>query len=200
MVDLGVKEGPNLLLDEASLSFAFDTTDRRGDGILSNADDYWYPYYAALFPPGADFYDSWNYTSLDEAYDQFKNITGLLGTNPTTILTDYACLEPTQRNIGTIVLAVILANLVFLQALWKVLNGIAGLIVLKKDPNAMICVGCQQAGYEALPRRGLARTTSHATDAESTKGLVSMTAYEMEPYEDAYDPVAGRQRNTQYNL
>lgn len=97
LTDLGqTTASPNILLNETTLSlytqdFAY---------ILSKPENAW---------PGPGI----------GSYEDFKNKTGNLGTSPSVISTKYLCQVPRQKSTGSIIVSVVIANLVFLQALWR---------------------------------------------------------------------------------
>lgn len=78
--------------------------------------------------------------------------------------------------------AILIADLVFLQAAWKVLVWSTDGVVKRQDPAAMFCEGCMKQSYntvslQALPPNALSvgsRQSLASSRAESTQGLLSM--------------------------
>ncbi|TKA27959.1 hypothetical protein B0A50_04025 [Salinomyces thailandicus] len=68
--------------------------------------------------------------------------TGSLGTTPSTFSTRYLCTIPERKPAGTIFVAVLVADLVMLQALWWLGTAVLGVFALRRRPGAMECVGC----------------------------------------------------------
>ncbi|KAK8096081.1 hypothetical protein PG999_014103 [Apiospora kogelbergensis] len=80
---------------------------------------------------------------LNETWDAFKPNLGPLGTHNATIYKQYTCSILRKKSWGKIVLLVLVADLVFLQAAWKLLNLAAGVLVERQAPaTAMVCAGC----------------------------------------------------------
>ncbi|KAH8892852.1 hypothetical protein GQ53DRAFT_840656 [Thozetella sp. PMI_491] len=63
-------------------------------------------------------------------------------TEPSTIYTQYQCQVPRMKPMGTLIMSVFLADLVFLQALWKLLQWVTVYHLQRKDPDAMNCARC----------------------------------------------------------
>ncbi len=62
--------------------------------------------------------------------------------NESTIYAQYQCQVPRLKSKATLVMAVALADLVFLRALWFVFNLITAAWLRQSDPHAMFCDGC----------------------------------------------------------
>lgn len=86
---------------------------------------------------------------MNQSYAAYKSQTGPLGTTNAQIFSQYACSVPVRKDGGTLFLAILIADLVFLQALWTVLKLVADTLVAKQDAMAMTCVG-HGAGYGAI--------------------------------------------------
>jgi hypothetical protein len=86
------------------------------------------------------------YIYINESYDAFRSLTGPLGTKNATILTQYLCSVPKKKSTGTMLLAILIADLVFLQAAWKLYSCIAHGIVFRRDPTATGFKGCMSKG------------------------------------------------------
>ena len=82
---------------------------------------------------------------LTEAYATAGATTGPLGTTPSVLSTTYICETPQLKSGGNLVVSVLLADLVFLQALWKLFTLAVGGFALRKRPRAGYCEGCLAA-------------------------------------------------------
>lgn len=83
---------------------------------------------------------------LNETWEDFQPDRGDLGTSDATVYKKYACSVARRKSWGKIFVLVLVADLVFLQASWKVLNLVAGLLVERQAPTtAMACKGCLEA-------------------------------------------------------
>jgi hypothetical protein len=59
----------------------------------------------------------------------------------TTIATEYLCQIPKLKPTGSLLVSVIVADLVFLQVLWLILNWTVTLFFQRKNPEAKRCPG-----------------------------------------------------------
>jgi hypothetical protein len=75
-------------------------------------------------------------------YETLKATTGPLGITPSVISTNYICQIPQLKSGGNLFLAVLVADLVFLQALWKIFTLATDWLWLQKRPSANQCLGC----------------------------------------------------------
>ncbi len=55
-------------------------------------------------------------------YDDFTSWVGNLSTSPSVIRTKYLCQVPTKKSPGSIIISILVADIVFMQALWKLFN------------------------------------------------------------------------------
>lgn len=78
----------------------------------------------------------------NQTYEQLKDTTGPLKITPAVIYTQYICQVPHQKAAGTLFINVLIANLVFLQASWTLLNTLTTAWLARTDPTAMVCSGC----------------------------------------------------------
>lgn len=80
------------------------------------------------------------------AKDAFStlNSTGPLGINPSVLAATYLCEVPRQKPMGTLIVSVLVADLVFLQALWITLKLVVEGYMKRKDMQANLCEGCLQ--------------------------------------------------------
>ncbi|KAF7512916.1 hypothetical protein GJ744_012019 [Endocarpon pusillum] len=75
-------------------------------------------------------------------YDTLKAKTGPLGVAPSVISTNYICQIPRLKSGGNLFLTVLVADLVFLQALWKIFTLATDWLWLRKTASANQCQGC----------------------------------------------------------
>ncbi|KAK8127035.1 uncharacterized protein PG998_002794 [Apiospora kogelbergensis] len=147
VVDLGSPDVPNMLLKEEDLRYFLSgkesNINRQPGGVLSRYSR-WHKDFAfltSLQPPPTN--TSKELVPLNETWDAFKSDLGPLGTDSATIYKQYTCSILRKKSWGKIVLLVLVADLVFLQAAWKLLNLAAGFLVEQQAPaTAMVCAGC----------------------------------------------------------
>lgn len=121
LTDLGqVDAGPNVLVDAKLLQKY--TTDFPAWYNASN------PMWVGI-PATAD-------------YEALKKTTGPLVVNPSTLAITYLCQIPKRKPAGDLITSVLVADLVFLQALWLVFTFVLGYLVQREDAAAGYCVGC----------------------------------------------------------
>ena len=144
-MDLGNRQAPNLLLEEDDLRYAIlppDDPNRQSGGFLNGSDtDGQYARYCRIPAPGspAPQRDK-DLVLLNETYDRFADEMGPLECNDATIVMQYLCSVPQSKSPGVMLLAIVLANLVFLQAAWKILNWVAeGML---SETQVATCRGC----------------------------------------------------------
>lgn len=77
-----------------------------------------------------------------EEYSTLKTATGQLGTTPSVISTEYLCQVPQRKAAGTLFISVLVADLVLLQALWRLFKLGTEYIFLRKIPKVQYCEGC----------------------------------------------------------
>ncbi|ETS75589.1 hypothetical protein PFICI_12533 [Pestalotiopsis fici W106-1] len=106
-----------------------------------------------------DFQPNHSYGTLswDYAKSSFDNLTshGMsreLGVRPSTFYVQYICQVPELKSTGSLIVAIILADLVFLTTAWSALKLITTWRLERKDKAAMYCAGCVRSfarnGYE----------------------------------------------------
>ncbi|KAF6795364.1 hypothetical protein CMUS01_15939 [Colletotrichum musicola] len=161
-LDLGNCESPNLLLDEGGLRYAMldpKNANRFPGGLMNNftlptdRDNHRF----TRLPRPDETPGMHSTVLLDESYDTIQPLMGPLSCDKATIAAQYLCSVPKQKSVGMMLLAVILAGLVFLQAAWKLLQWIATYVVAK-TPRANTCQGCLQAqghGFEEVGLEGI---------------------------------------------
>ncbi|KAF9878819.1 hypothetical protein CkaCkLH20_03719 [Colletotrichum karsti] len=140
-LDLGNCDAPNLLLDNEGLKYAVLAPDDnfRDEGALLNNTSTFEAKdggrYSNIPSPGDDF----KFTRLYDAYKTFPSQMGELSCRNATIVAQYLCSVPQPKSPGVMILAIIIADLVFLQAAWKLMQWISGRML--NQPDAMICEG-----------------------------------------------------------
>ncbi|KAK1841288.1 hypothetical protein CCHR01_16085 [Colletotrichum chrysophilum] len=147
-LDLGNCELPNLLLDEDGLRYAImdpQNTNRFPGALLNNFTE---PVqldngrFTKLPKPNEAGIDT--NVPLNESYGTIQPLMGPLSCNKATIAAQYLCSVPKQKSVGVMLLAIILADLVFLQAAWKLLQWFADSRMANK-PQMKFCEGCLEA-------------------------------------------------------
>ncbi|RSL53998.1 hypothetical protein CEP54_010116 [Fusarium duplospermum] len=164
-IDLGNCQAPNLLLDEDNLKYAINAPEslnrKPGKALYGDNTDL-----RANFGriPSPRVTDEDGLTLLSQAYDKFRPLTGELGCQKSTIVAQYLCSVPQSKSVGTMLLAIVIANLVFLQAAWK-LMGLAAQGMLPKE--SMVCEGCLKHDYAMQHLSGSARPDSRGIGNDS---------------------------------
>lgn len=110
-----------------------------------------------------------------EPYDPSSTRYGPLGTSPAVISAVYICSVPRRKSVGTLAWSIILADLVFLQALWVIFQLIVDAFLEHKVPEAAYCVGCRELleqrerenGEKSLPVEILRALTAWETSEKS---------------------------------
>ncbi|CZR57725.1 uncharacterized protein PAC_07614 [Phialocephala subalpina] len=64
---------------------------------------------------------------------------GTLEVTNSTIMQQYLCQVPQQKSTGALVVAILSADLVFLQTLWKIFNLVTTSFLQRKDKTTMFC-------------------------------------------------------------
>jgi hypothetical protein len=81
-----------------------------------------------------------------------------LGTEPSFMAVSYLCQVPRMKSTSSLIFSVLIANLVFLQVLWKVFVLVVDFFMYRRDSDMGSCQGCQSAqvfsevGLETLRR------------------------------------------------
>lgn len=97
-------------------------------------------------PNGSNIFPQWDY--LGPAFTSYNNNqdsdsrSGPLGIQPSTIYAEYFYQEAKPKPAGSLIVAIIIADLVLLQTLWKLLNWSTTLWVEHSDSQAAYCKGC----------------------------------------------------------
>lgn len=75
-----------------------------------------------------------------KSYEDLKDDTGNIDVTPAVIFTEYLCQIPQRKPMGSLIISIFLADLVFLQALWKILTLCTSAYVLRQKPSGMSIV------------------------------------------------------------
>jgi hypothetical protein len=78
-------------------------------------------------------------------YDTLKSQTGPIGTTPSVIFSKYLCQVPKRKSARSLFIAILLADLVFLQAVWKIFKFSTEALLLQKKGRGLevnYCEGC----------------------------------------------------------
>ena len=89
------------------------------------------------------------------SYNDLKDSTGPLTIKPSTIYAQYFCQIPELKSGGSLFIAVLVADLVFLQALWKILTWSTTMWLAHSNEKANYCEGCLRSmghGHELSSR------------------------------------------------
>ncbi|EEU43519.1 uncharacterized protein NECHADRAFT_101122 [Fusarium vanettenii 77-13-4] len=177
-IDLGNCQAPNLLLSDDGLKYAIDAPDSPNRKPKKDLDCGTRNYKGSMdryckIPRPYTFYDK-NLTFLNDTYDEFRPLTGKRGCKNSTIVAQYLCSVPESKSAGTMILAIVIANLVFLQAAWRLLGLAAQAMLPNADPDAMICEGCLKGNkaMEQVSSRPVSRNSGTDSGDESTAQLV----------------------------
>lgn len=105
----------------------------KGDAVIS---------WSALW--GVDTKSLYQNLQLSGNVTAFYNMTGysLPRVDPAYISTEYLCVVPKLKSVGSLIISVVIADLVFLRVLWAIFNWVVTSHLARTDPDAMICSGC----------------------------------------------------------
>ena len=110
MTDLGQSGLPNILLDEVALQhYTINFTGLRN------------PVVNLYVGPALD------------SFSTLKNQVGPLGTSTSVIFAKYLCQVPKRKSTGSLIVSILVADLIFLQAVWKLFTFTVGNILGHKD-------------------------------------------------------------------
>ncbi|KAI8413199.1 hypothetical protein FOFC_06474, partial [Fusarium oxysporum] len=157
-VDLGNQNAPNLLLDKKDLQYAIlppDDPNRKNGSFLNDSSlTGQATRYAQIPTPGAPLPPTdKNLVLLNETYDRFASEMGPLECNTATVVSQYLCSVPQSKSPGIMLLAILLADLVFLQAAWVIYNWIAGSML--SESQMQTCQGCVESPVQVIEKEGL---------------------------------------------
>lgn len=128
MTDLGqVNYQPNILTNEDLLQH-FTSNFSLINSTANNRD-------GLLLRPGRTLQD----------YNSAKATTGPLVVNPSIISANYLCQIPRLKTTSSLIWSILIADLVFIQALWVITSLVATCLVNRRDKQAHWCQGCQDS-------------------------------------------------------
>lgn len=91
-----------------------------------------------------------------ETFDPTRHPDVYLGVNQTQLSSEYLCQVPKLKSPGTLVVSVLVADLVILQAIWKLFTLAVASLCIKNPEEARCCSKCasvevdeQQRGYQS---------------------------------------------------
>jgi hypothetical protein len=132
LTDLGQVDAPhNLLLDPDQLQH-----------FTANF-SYWYEHIAYVRPG-----------PLVQGYAVLKNATGPLAVTPSVFALDYICQVPRRKAWAPLIVSVLVADLVLLQATWRLYKLATDYFFVKNIPDGQRCEGCRKSS-EAIPLMSL---------------------------------------------
>lgn len=175
MTDLGQTTAtPNILLNETALQ-----------------------YFTQNFTTMQSFFINAVPGPANDSYDALKYQTGPLNNSVAVISTKYLCQVPRRKSTGTLFVSILVADLVFMQALWKIYNFLTVIWLVHKDPK-----GKREpySGRDLLMELTLI-IANHCPGCEQQTGvpLASLAASDHEPERSrSLEPGIGR-RGTRYS-
>jgi hypothetical protein len=113
-------------------------------------------------------------------YETSPNLTSIPVVNPAVIATQYFCQVPQLKSIGSLLIAIIVADLVFLQVLWKILNLAVAFGLTRRHPEAQYCDGCAKQvqrlheGYALVDKADEEASESGLPQAKAKRSVVGM--------------------------
>lgn len=146
-IDLGNSRLPNLLLDDESLQYALSAPNdmnRQPGGLLYDNFTGFVEFYRSnkIPKPWDHSGRKENLVFLNESYSAFRSQMGELGTNNATILSQYLCSVPEQKSTWTMLIAIVMADIVFLQTAWRLFSLAAENMASNNSDTALFCKGC----------------------------------------------------------
>ena len=82
-------------------------------------------------------------------------------------------------------MSMLIADLILLQAVWKLYTFLIGLLCLRKRQSANICEGCQEArsNIDVTPQSAGEASASRTKAVDERKGLAALVVRHREPYQ-----------------
>lgn len=107
-------------------------------------------------PDGAEGW-KWGMSKIDSRvpYLAQKDGTTQLGVNASVLATSYICQTPKLKNTGTLIVSVLVADLVLLQAIWKVYTMVVDYFAVSKRNDLNHCEGCVNILEAGVPLRDI---------------------------------------------
>jgi hypothetical protein len=119
LADLGQSEIPNIFTNETSLE-----------------------YYTANFTSIRKHLKANGFGPEHDPFDAQHSTSGPLRIVPSVIRMRYLCQVPQIKSTGKLIVSVMIADLVLLQAAWQLFKLLSEWLVTRKDRNALCCSGC----------------------------------------------------------
>lgn len=141
--DFGVNDRTNALTTREGVQWLGDQVDV-DLATLSNNSYTGYPgdVQNAFDESGPAYQINYAYENVTEHLGRPPNLDDI---KPSTIYTEYLCSVPQRKRGGALFFAVLLADLVFLQTVWQLLNTVATEWVQRRHDDANCCDGCARA-------------------------------------------------------
>lgn len=148
LTDLGQSATSNVFANPRKIVDFINATLQFHQNTLPVANEtlYWTP-----IPNINDTEPLFHPTSADPAAFYEWTNTGVPDVQPAYISTQYLCNVPKMKPTAALVFSVILADIVFLQALWTLLNWAVTTHLQRVDAAAMYCSGCANTIQAAKP-------------------------------------------------
>ena len=111
----------------------------------------------------------------NESYNRLKDEIGPLENSPSVIATEYLCQVPKRKSIANLLVPILVADIVFLSAIWTVFTFTTDIVFLRKTPRAQSCAGCDAILAEGA-RRSIAHDIRPSDDDNDHISLQTFTA------------------------
>lgn len=85
-----------------------------------------------------------------QSYTALQNTTGPLTVMPSVFVRDYICQVPRRKAWANLIVSVLVADLVFLQAIWQLYKFAVDYFLVKKIPDGQWCEGCRKTSEAIL--------------------------------------------------
>jgi len=127
----------------------------------------------------ASWYDSSTSAAMEYSYPN-TDLRSIPVVNPAVIAAQYFCQVPQLKSIGSLLIAIIVADLVFLQVLWKILNLAVAFGLTRRHSEAQYCDGCAKKvqrsheGYALVDRADEEASESSLPQAKAKRPVVEM--------------------------
>lgn len=140
--DFGSASMTNALMSRHGIEWLSDQIDRKLENqnlpeVTGRPDDI----------PNIDGTEAGSYP-INETYElvtrALDHPPDLTNARPPTIYTEYLCSIPLQRGWGALLVSVLVADLVFLQTMWQILNFVTTQWMQRRYEDVNYCVGCMQ--------------------------------------------------------
>jgi len=134
-----------------------------------------------------------------DSYEVLKDQTGALNAFAAVISTKYLCQVSRRKSTGTLFMSILVADLVFMQALWKILNLCSEAWLTHKDPKGKTRI--LPFSGDALKRLTLTILADHCSECakQTSIALVSLDASKPEEEVRLSSEASTRRRDTRYS-